>query len=158
VVLGYFDVERKAYLRLHDKEQAELLSLTGNLARYKGEPFFHVHVALMHPYGRNVMYKLNGLRVAVLASDGFEEPELTQPVAALRQGGAEAITLSPRPGEIQGVRHDLDKTITVGVDRTLDGASAEEFDAVLLPGGTVNADSMRAAPEVQAFLQAMQRA
>jgi predicted DNA-binding protein with PD1-like motif len=46
VVFGYFDVQKNAYLRIHEKEQAELLSLTGNLARYKGEPFFHVHAAL----------------------------------------------------------------------------------------------------------------
>ncbi len=45
-VIGYFDPEKKAYLRTHEKGQAEVLSLTGNLALYKGEPFFHVHVAL----------------------------------------------------------------------------------------------------------------
>jgi predicted DNA-binding protein with PD1-like motif len=45
-VVGYFDPEKKAYLRIHEKGQAELLSLTGNLALYEGEPFFHVHVAL----------------------------------------------------------------------------------------------------------------
>jgi predicted DNA-binding protein with PD1-like motif len=46
VVLGYFDPDKKAYLRSHEKGQAEVLSLTGNLALYKGKPFFHVHVAL----------------------------------------------------------------------------------------------------------------
>ena len=66
--------------------------------------------------------------------------------------------LSPRPGEIQGVRHDIDKTIKVKVDRTVEGASAEEFDAVHLPGGTLNADAMRMVPEVQAFLRNMQDA
>jgi len=45
-VIGYFDPEKKTYLRAHEKGQAEVLSLTGNLALYKGEPFFHVHVAL----------------------------------------------------------------------------------------------------------------
>jgi predicted DNA-binding protein with PD1-like motif len=45
-VIGYFDPQKKAYLRTHEKGQAEVLSLTGNLAHYKGEPFFHVHVAL----------------------------------------------------------------------------------------------------------------
>jgi len=66
--------------------------------------------------------------------------------------------LSPKTGEIQGVRHDIDKTIKVKVDRTVKGASAEEFDAVHLPGGTLNADAMRMVPEVQAFLRAMQDA
>jgi predicted DNA-binding protein with PD1-like motif len=45
-VVGYFDPQKKAYVRYHEKEQAEVLSLTGNLALYKGEPFFHVHAAL----------------------------------------------------------------------------------------------------------------
>jgi protease I len=104
------------------------------------------------------MSELNGFRVAVLATDGFEDSELTEPVKALREAGAQVTILSPRPGEIQGVRHDLDKTIKVKVDRTVQGASAEEFDAVHLPGGALNADAMRMVPEVQAFLRDMQEA
>jgi protease I len=104
------------------------------------------------------MAELNGFRVAVLATDGFEEPELTEPVKALREAGAQVTILSPKPGEIQGVRHDIDKTIKVKVDRTIKDASAEEFDAVHLPGGALNADAMRMVPEVQAFLREMQDA
>jgi protease I len=104
------------------------------------------------------MSELNGLRVAVLATDGFEEPELTEPVKALRQAGAQVTIVSPRAGEIQAVRHDIDKTIKVKVDRTLSEVSADEFDAVHLPGGAVNADSLRMAPEVQSFLRATQAA
>ena len=104
------------------------------------------------------MSQLSGFRVAVLATDGFEEPELTEPVKALRQEGARVTILSPKPGEIQGVRHDIDKTIKVKVDRTLKDVSAEEFDAVHLPGGALNADAMRMVPEVQAFLREMQEA
>jgi protease I len=104
------------------------------------------------------MSELNGLRVAVLATDGFEEPELTEPVKALQEAGAQVTVLSPRAGEIQGVRHDIDKTIKVKVDRTIRDASPEEFDAVHLPGGALNADAMRMVPEVQAFLRAMQEA
>ena len=104
------------------------------------------------------MSQLSGFRVAVLATDGFEEPELTEPVKALRQEGARVTILSPKPGEIQGVRHDIDKTIKVKVDRTLKDVSAEEFDAVHLPGGALNADAMRMVPEVQAFLREMQDA
>jgi protease I len=104
------------------------------------------------------MSELSGFRVAVLATDGFEEPELTEPVKALREAGAWVTILSPKAGEIQGVRHDIDKTIKVKVDRPLKGASAEEFDAVHLPGGALNADAMRMVPEVQAFLRAMQEA
>src|SRR5713101_5130483 len=104
------------------------------------------------------MSKLTDLRVAVLATDGFEETELTEPVKALRDAGAEVTILSLNPGQIQGVRHDLDKTIKVKVDRAIRDVTAEEFDAVHLPGGTVNADSMRMVPEVQAFLRAIQGA
>jgi protease I len=104
------------------------------------------------------MSELSGLRVAVLATDGFEEPELTEPVKALRQAGAQVTILSPRPGEIQGVRHDIDKTIKVKIDRTIKDASPDDFDAVHLPGGALNADAMRMVPEVQAFLRAMQDA
>src|SRR5947209_3574157 len=104
------------------------------------------------------MSKLDDFRVAVLANDGFEEPELTEPVKALREAGAQVTILSLKLGQIQGVRHDLDKTIKVIVDRAIRDVSADEFDAVHLPGGTVNADSLRMVPEVQAFLRAMQDA
>jgi len=104
------------------------------------------------------MSSLTDFRVAVLATDGFEESELTEPVKALRDAGAQVTILSLKPGQIQGVRHDLDKTVKVQVDRAIRDASAEEFDAVHLPGGTVNADSLRRVPEVQAFLRAMEYA
>src|SRR5437870_11797896 len=104
------------------------------------------------------MSRLTGLRVAVLATDGFEESELTEPVKALRDAGAQVTLLPLETGEIQGVRHDLDKTVRVKVDRTVRDVNAAQFDAVHLPGGTVNADSMRMVPEVQAFLRAMQEA
>src|SRR2546421_9221847 len=104
------------------------------------------------------MSKLTDFRVAVLATDGFEESELTEPVKALRDAGARVTIVSLKPGQIQGVRRDLDKTVKVKVDRTIGDVSAEEFDAVHLPGGTVNADSLRMVPEVQAFLRAMQGA
>ena len=61
-------------------------------------------------------------------------------------------------GEVQGVRDDLEKTIKIKVDRTMKEVSADEFDAVQLPGGAVNADRMRMVPEVQAFLRAIQDA
>ncbi len=103
------------------------------------------------------MPELSGFRVAVLASDGFEESELTAPVTALRGAGAEVIIASPRPGEIQGFRHDT-KTIRVKADRTIRDIRPEEYDAVQLPGGALNADYMRMLPEVQLFLRSMQDA
>ena len=104
------------------------------------------------------MPKLTDFRVAVLATDGFEESELTEPVKALRDAGALVSIVSLKSGQIQGVRHDLDKTVKIMVDRAIRDVRAEEFDAVHLPGGTVNADSMRMAQEVQAFLREMQDA
>jgi protease I len=104
------------------------------------------------------MSKLTDFSVAVLAADGVEESELTEPVKALRNAGAQVTILSLKPGRIQAVRHDLDKTVKIKVDRAIRDVSAEEFDAVHLPGGTVNADSMRMVPEVQAFLREMQDA
>jgi protease I len=104
------------------------------------------------------MSKLNGARVAVLATDGVEEPELTEPVKALKGAGAVVTVVSLKAGEIQAMSHDIDKTVKIKVDRAVKDVSAEEFDAVMLPGGAVNADRMRMEPEVQAFLKTMQDA
>jgi len=104
------------------------------------------------------MAQLTGLRVAVFATDGVEEPELLEPVKALRDAGAEVTLISSKPGEIQLMRNDINKTQLVPVDRTIPGVTAEEFDAVHLPGGTVNADRLRTIPELQAFLQGMNQA
>jgi len=79
------------------------------------------------------MSELTDFRVAVLATDGFEETELTEPVKALKDAGAQVTILSLKPGQIQGVRHDLDKTVKIIVDRAIREASAAEFDAVHLP-------------------------
>src|SRR5262245_38912690 len=98
------------------------------------------------------MAELDHLRVAVLATDGFEESELTEPVRALREAGAKVEILAPQPGTIQGFRH-FDKTITVPVDRAMKDVQPEWYDALLLPGGVLNADTLRAVPEAQRFIQ-----
>jgi protease I len=100
------------------------------------------------------MAELSDLRVAVLATDGFEESELTEPVKALRGAGAIVDVISLKPGKIQAFRHH-DKSIQVPVDRTLDEAKPEEYQALLLPGGALNADAIRIEPQVQAFVRAM---
>ena len=104
------------------------------------------------------MSQLTDFRVAVIATDGVEESELIEPAKALKDAGAAVTIVSLTPGQIQGVRHDLERTVKIKVDRTIGNVRAEDFDAVHLPGGTVNADSLRMVPEVQAFLQAMQEA
>ncbi len=101
------------------------------------------------------MSEMNRIRVAVLATDGFEETELTEPVKALRSAGAEVEILSLRSGKIQAFRH-FDKGTRIRVDRTLDSVQADDFDALQLPGGALNADTMRVVPEVKAFVQAFQ--
>jgi protease I len=100
------------------------------------------------------MEKLADYRVAVLATDGFQESELKEPVEALKKAGAQVTIVSLKLGDIQGVRHGT-KTGTVKVDRTIKDVSADQFDAVLLPGGTSNADALRMVPEVQSLLQNM---
>lgn len=85
---------------------------------------------------------LSGIRVAIVATDLFEESELTEPKKALEEAGATTFVLSPHSGEIQAVQHDK-KTQKVKVDRTLDEVRADEFDAVQIPGGAMNADALR---------------
>jgi protease I len=101
------------------------------------------------------MADLSGFRVAVLATDGFEESELTQPVRALRDAGAEVTIVSLKTGDIRGVRH-MEMGAVVRVDRAIADVTSDEFDAVHLPGGAVNADALRVVPEVKAFLFSMQ--
>ena len=96
--------------------------------------------------------RLQGRRIAVLATDGFEQSELQRPLAGLRGEGAEVDVISPKPGEIQGVKHDVkgDKT---PVDRTLDEARAADYDALVLPGGVMNPDALRIEPRAIAFIR-----
>lgn len=95
--------------------------------------------------------------IAILATDGFEEAELIQPWQALREAHAQVDVIAPHGGTIQGFNHDT-KADAVPVDRTLDEANPQEYDAVVLPGGALNADAMRMQPKVQAFVKAMMAA
>lgn len=98
---------------------------------------------------------LNGLRVAIVASQDFEQAELLEPRKALEQAGAKITVISPKPGEIQGVQHDV-KGEKVKVDMTLDQAKPQDFDALMLPGGALNADSIRMLPKAQEFVRYFQ--
>jgi protease I len=95
---------------------------------------------------------LSGARVAILATDLFEEAELVEPRKALDEAGAQTVVIAPHAGEIQAVRHDT-KTQKVKVDQTLEDADPEDFDAVLLPGGAMNADALRMDDNAQQFVQ-----
>jgi protease I len=81
---------------------------------------------------------LAGMRIAILATDGVERVELEQPRGALYGAGASTDLLSIHPGEIQARQFDLVSAGTFSVDREVSDASADEYDALLLPGGTVN--------------------
>ncbi len=100
---------------------------------------------------------LNGMRVAILATDLFEEAELLEPRKALDEAGAKTVVIAPKAGEIQGVQHDK-KDKKVSVDMTLDKAIPDDFDAVLLPGGAMNADALRVEQKAQEFVRKIEQA
>lgn len=103
------------------------------------------------------MAEAKELQVAVLATDGFEEAELTETMRALKEAGAKAVVVAPHSGKIQAFKHH-DKSITVPVDLTLDKAEPGAFDALLLPGGALNADALRAEPKALNMIRAVQEA
>jgi protease I len=86
--------------------------------------------------------KLQGKRVAFLATDMVEQVELTEPWKAVRDAGAEADLISLEEGQIQGFNH-YDKGDLFSVDRTVEEANADDYDALLIPGGVGNPDTMR---------------
>ena len=100
---------------------------------------------------------LKGRRVAILATDGFEQIELTSPREALEKAGAKCAIVSLKEGEIQGFKHH-DKADKLKVDLPLSTANAAEFDAVLLPGGVINSDAIRIDKKAQQFVQEIDRA
>ncbi|GAB16834.1 peptidase PfpI family protein [Gordonia effusa NBRC 100432] len=86
---------------------------------------------------------LRGRTVAILATDGVEQVELTEPRTAVENAGARAVLVSLRPGKIQAMNHDVEKGDTFEVDRIVSEVRPDEFDALLLPGGTTNPDKLR---------------
>ncbi|MHA3836750.1 type 1 glutamine amidotransferase domain-containing protein [Terrabacter sp. AAH1] len=90
-------------------------------------------------------------RVAFLvASEGIEQVELTDPWKAVTDAGHEAVLVSPESGEVQMFNH-LDKADTKTVDVTVADAKADDFDALVLPGGVANPDNLRTQPDAVAF-------
>ncbi len=90
-------------------------------------------------------------KVAVLATDGFEQSELTEPVKALQAAGAAVTIVSLKPGEIQGMKHH-EKGDKTKVDLELSKARGEDFDALVLPGGVANPDTLRVEKAAVAFI------
>jgi protease I len=102
-------------------------------------------------------HELQGLRVAALAADGFEQVELTVPLKALKRAGASVEIVSLRPGTIRGMNLLLPGK-QVRVDRLVGAADPAAYDALLLPGGFVNPDFLRQSEDALAFVRAFDAA
>ena len=96
------------------------------------------------------MSHLTGKRVAILATDGFEQSELTEPLRALREHKADVDIVSLDGGRIQGFKH-FDKGDQVEVDHVLSEVSAKDYDALVIPGGLFNPDALRVDDQALAF-------
>jgi protease I len=93
-------------------------------------------------------------RIAILAADGVERVELERPRQALDDAGARTVVVSITGGEIQARDHDLEDAGTFAVDQLVGEASVDDYDALLLPGGTVNPDKLRMEPDAVQFVRA----
>ena len=98
------------------------------------------------------MADLKGKRIAILATDMFEQVELVEPRKALEDAGAEIELVSLEEGEIQGFNH-YDKADTFPVDKAVADASADDYDALLLPGGVGNPDTLRTDEDAVGFVR-----
>ena len=98
------------------------------------------------------MQHLTGKTVAILATDGFEQSELVVPMERLREAGAKVEIISLQSGKIRGWK-EKDWGDKFPVDRTLNEASVEDYDALVLPGGQINPDVLRTKPEAVAFVR-----
>ena len=86
--------------------------------------------------------KLQNKRIAFLATDGFEQVELTHPWEAIQQAGATVELIAPQAGSIQAMNHHTPGE-TFNVDRSIDQVSADDYDGLVLPGGVANPDALR---------------
>ena len=97
--------------------------------------------------------KLNGKKIAFLATDGFEQVELTQPWESIKNAGAQVELISLETGEIQGFNH-TDKGDTFKVDKTVEDVSASDYNGLVLPGGVHNPDALRINEKAVKFIKA----
>jgi protease I len=98
------------------------------------------------------MTSIKGVKIAILATDGVEQVELTEPQKALRDAGATVTVVSPKSGTIQGMNH-AEKGDMLTVDAELSSVRPEQFDALVLPGGVANPDYLRVNPKAVAFVK-----
>jgi protease I len=97
---------------------------------------------------------LDGLHVAIIVNNDFEQVEMVEPRKALDAAGAQTTLIAPKPGHVVGMNHDK-QADTFTVEMTLDQADPAQFDALLLPGGAINADTLRMNPQAQEFARRM---
>lgn len=97
--------------------------------------------------------QLTGKKVAILATDGVEQVELTEPRKAVEGAGATTELLSLDTGTIQAMNNDMEPADTFPVDKKVADVSPDDYDGLLMPGGTVNADRMRMDDKVVSFIQ-----
>ena len=95
---------------------------------------------------------LQGKRIAFVATDGMEQVEYTEPRKAVEAAGAQAVLVSPKPGQVQAWKH-FDKGDVFQVEATVGDSSAADFDALVLPGGVANPDQLRTDPDVVRFVR-----
>jgi protease I len=100
--------------------------------------------------------QLSGLKVAAITTDGVEQVELLEPRKALENAGAHVLVIAPKAGKVQGFKHH-DKADQIPVDLTLDQADPADFDAVLLPGGVINADALRIEKKAQEIVRQIEQ-
>ncbi len=95
---------------------------------------------------------LRGVRVAIIVHDDFEQVEMTEPRNALDAAGAQTVLISPVPNEVHGMKHDV-KADAFKVDQPIDQANPDDYDALMLPGGALNADALRVHRKAQDFVR-----
>jgi protease I len=96
---------------------------------------------------------LEGLKIAILATDGVEQVELTEPRKALDEAGADTEIVSPKQHKLRAWKlHEWGDELTV--DQDLDDADPKDYDALVLPGGVINPDALRVQPKAVAFVRA----
>ncbi len=102
--------------------------------------------------------ELTGKKIAILAADGVEHVEYQKPREAAERSGATVELVSLESGEIQAMNHDLEPAAKLKVERSLDDTSADEYEGLILPGGTVNPDKLRLDDRAVKFVQEFFRA
>jgi protease I len=104
-------------------------------------------------YAERMADNLSGRRVAILAARGVEQVELVQPRQAVTEAGAVTELVSLEPGTVQATNHDIEPADQFDVDKVISEVSVDDYDALILPGGAVNPDTLRQDSAAVAFVR-----